>query len=99
MRAMIPDRQDVVACAGVNVAYEEFGERHGADPTIGFLHGWLLCHRRVWKGRCRFARRWRVVTVDLPGNGRSDRPTWAAAYTPARLSGYVTADWPGRATA
>jgi pimeloyl-ACP methyl ester carboxylesterase len=39
-------------------------------------------HSRIWKAQIHyFARRHRVITVDPRGNGRSDRPTDADAYS------------------
>ena len=53
----------------------------GAGPTLLLVHG-LGADRRIWEGTiARFADRWRVVAVDLPGHGESDKPD--VDYSPA----------------
>src|SRR5438445_2985759 len=43
---------------------------------------WPIVHSRFWKGQIPYlARHVRVVTFDARGNGRSDRPRNAVAYT------------------
>jgi pimeloyl-ACP methyl ester carboxylesterase len=52
----------------------------GRGPTLLLVHG-LGADRRIWQGTMRqFADRWRVVAVDLPGHGESEKPDHA--YTP-----------------
>jgi pimeloyl-ACP methyl ester carboxylesterase len=42
--------------------------------TVIFIHGWT-CDSTSWQAQVpEFARKYRVVTVDLPGHGRSDSP-------------------------
>lgn len=53
----------------------------GGDPALLFVHGWS-CDRTYWDAQAaRFARRHRVVTVDLAGHGRSgaERREWTMA--------------------
>ena len=46
----------------------------GAGPTLVFVHGWT-CTEQSWSRQVPFfSRRYRVVTLDLPGHGRSDAP-------------------------
>ena len=46
----------------------------GAGPTIVFVHGWT-CDSSSWDGQvAAFAKDHRVVTLDLPGHGRSESP-------------------------
>jgi pimeloyl-ACP methyl ester carboxylesterase len=46
----------------------------GAGPTIVFVHGWT-CDSSSWTGQVlEFAKDYRVVTLDLPGHGRSASP-------------------------
>jgi pimeloyl-[acyl-carrier protein] methyl ester esterase len=49
-----------------------YAEVRGNGPTLALLHGWGL-NLRVWDGLAAvLGERFRVVTVDLPGHGRSD---------------------------
>lgn len=69
----------------VRVAFEVFGTQ---GPTVVLLTPWAIGHARLWKGQVPYlARRYRVVVVDGRGNGRSDRPPSAEAYTDTE---YVT---------
>jgi pimeloyl-ACP methyl ester carboxylesterase len=79
MRARYPDRDGYVDRDGVKLFYEVYGE---GDQTIFFLPTWSIIHSRHWKMQipC-LARHCRVVTFDGRGNGRSDRPQGAEAYT------------------
>ncbi len=46
----------------------------GAGPTIVFVHGWT-CDSSSWDGQVpAFAKDHRVLTLDLPGHGRSESP-------------------------
>lgn len=77
-RARQPDETGVVVRDGVHVAWERYGD---GSPTILLLPTWSIIHSRHWKGQIAYlARHFRVVTFDGRGNGRSDRPTTAAAY-------------------
>ncbi len=56
---------------GVGIAYEVFGT---GDRTIVLAPAWAIVNSHFWKGQVPFlARRFRVVTWDAPGTGRSDR--------------------------
>jgi len=44
----------------------------GEGPTAVFVHGGFMNHRIWERQRTRFAENYRVVTVDLPGHGRSE---------------------------
>ncbi|MDQ1542331.1 MAG: hypothetical protein QOH29_3057 [Actinomycetota bacterium] len=79
MRALQPTVQGHVERDGVKIGYEVFGD---GSPTILLLPSWSIVHSRRWKAQVPFlARQYRVITYDGPGNGRSDRPTDAAAYS------------------
>lgn len=77
-RARYPDSDGFVERDGVRVFYEVYGE---GGPTILFLPAWSVAYSRLWKGQIPyFARHYRVLVFDPPGNGRSDKPTDPAAY-------------------
>ncbi|MEO8322599.1 MAG: alpha/beta hydrolase, partial [Actinomycetota bacterium] len=79
MRARYPDRDGYVERDGVKLFYEVFGE---GEPTILFLPTWSIIHSRHWKMQIPYlARRFRCITFDGRGNGRSDRPEEASAYS------------------
>jgi pimeloyl-ACP methyl ester carboxylesterase len=77
MRAREPDRSGFVDRDGVNVAWELFERDLPAGaPTVFLLPTWAIIHSRFWKSQVPdLARRYRVLTMDNRGNGRSDRPT------------------------
>ena len=65
----------------MRVFYEVYGE--GPD-TICLLPPWAITHSRGWKAQIPYlARHFRVIAIDPRGNGRSDRPRHAAAYSRA----------------
>lgn len=89
MRAREPEERAFVEHDGIRIGYEVFGS---GPTTLLFVPGWQWGHSRLWKAQVAyFARSYRVVTFDLPGNGRSDRPVGASAYTAEALAGYTTA--------
>src|ERR1700675_2228355 len=66
---------------GVKLAYESRGK---GRPTFVFVHGWT-CDRSFFAPQAKhFARRHRVVSLDLRGHGESDKP-----QGPSPLSAYV----------
>ena len=85
-RARNPDVSDFVERDGVRVAYDVYERLDGpagADaPTVLLMPAWSIVHSRFWKAQVAYlARHFRVVTFDGRGNGRSDRPSGAEAYT------------------
>jgi pimeloyl-ACP methyl ester carboxylesterase len=79
MRARQPDRSGDITRGGVRVAYDVYGE--GNTPTVVLLPAWMITHSGHWKAQVPvLARRYRVITVDPRGNGRSDHPVDPAAY-------------------
>ena len=77
-RARYPDSEGYVERDGVRVFYEVYG--HG-EPTILLPPPWAIVYSRVWKMQIPYlSRHFRVVVYDGRGNGRSDRPAFAAAY-------------------
>lgn len=77
-RAVLPDAAGYVERDGTRIWWEAFGS---GSPTIMLLPTWSIIHSRCWKAQIAYlSRRYRVVTFDGRGNGRSDRPSDAAAY-------------------
>ena len=84
MRAKLPVQDGFVDRDGVKLYYEVYGN----DPqTIVFVPPWSIVHSRVYKAQMPyFSERFRCVTYDGRGNGKSDRPAEVAAYS---LDNYV----------
>ncbi len=83
-RARYPDATGLVERDGVQVSYEVYGS---GEPTVMLLPTWSIIHSRFWKLQIPdLARRFRVLTFDPRGNGRSDRPTRAEAYAEAEFA-------------
>lgn len=62
----------ITAEDGTRIAIETYGPE-GA-PQLVLVHGWI-CTGRVWHEQVvRLADRYRIVTFDQPGHGRSDSP-------------------------
>jgi pimeloyl-ACP methyl ester carboxylesterase len=84
MRARYPDAEGFVERAGVRIFYEVFGS---GEPTVLLLPTWSYGYSRFWKAQVPYlARHGRVITFDGRGNGRSSRPTEAAAYADAEFT-------------
>lgn len=84
MRAKLPCKEGFAESGGVKIRYEVYGE--GLE-TMMFLPPWSIVHSRVYKAQLPyFSERFRCITFDPRGNGKSDQPADAAAYT---LDNYV----------
>ena len=84
MRAKMPAKEGFVDRNGVKLHYEIYG--HGPE-TIVFVPPWSITHARIYKAQLPyFSERFRCVTYDGRGNGKSGRPEDVAAYS---LSNYV----------
>ena len=84
MRARLPNHEAYVERDGVKIHYEAYGD--GAE-TMVFPPPWSIVHARVYKAQIPyFSERFRCVTYDPRGNGKSDRPDDVAAYA---LENYV----------
>ena len=78
-RARYPDEEGYVERDGVKVFWERYGD---AATTFLLFPTSPISHSRLWKAQIPYlARRYRVLTFDPRGNGRSDRPQSAEAYT------------------
>ena len=78
VRAREPDRSGYAVRSGVRLYYEVFGD---GPTTVLLLPTWAIVHSRVWKLQIPYlARRFRVITFDPRGNGRSDRPSAPQDY-------------------
>ncbi|MGY3215352.1 alpha/beta fold hydrolase [Mucilaginibacter sp. HD30] len=65
----------VISNNGVNIAYTDTGR---SDTTILFIHGWAI-NKGYWANQVSyFGKKYRVVTMDLPGFGQSgkNRDKW-----------------------
>src|SRR5215468_3451490 len=79
MRAKLPVEEGIVERDGVKLHYEVYGE--GAE-TIVFVPPWCIVHSRIYKAQLPyFSERFRCITYDGRGNGKSDRPDDVAAYS------------------
>ena len=66
----------VAASDGVPIHYSVQGT---GEPALVFVHCWS-CDRNLWENQvAEFAKKHRVVTIDLPGHGKSgqDRKSWS----------------------
>jgi pimeloyl-ACP methyl ester carboxylesterase/predicted glycosyltransferase len=78
MRARQPDVESYVECRGAKIGYEVFGD---GPLTIVFAPTDVIVQSQCWKAQApHLARRHRVITIDPPGNGRSDRTLDPAPY-------------------
>jgi pimeloyl-ACP methyl ester carboxylesterase len=60
-----------VEAEGAKVHYTNYGK---GETALFFVHGWA-CDETVWQEQAPvLAEKMRVITVDLPGHGQSDKP-------------------------
>ena len=72
------DRKENVTAKVNNttIAYNQYGN---GDTTLLFVHGWCI-NKEYWNDQSKyFSDKYKVVTLDLPGFGRSgkNRSEWA----------------------
>jgi pimeloyl-ACP methyl ester carboxylesterase len=78
-RGRDPDEEGYVERDGVRVFYEVYGD---APTTFLLFPTSPISHSRMWKAQIPYlSRHFRVITFDPRGNGRSDRPDTAEAYS------------------
>ena len=84
MRAKLPDTEGFIERDGVKLFYEIYGD---GPETMFFMPTWSIVHSRIYKAQLPyFSERFRCITFDGRGNGKSDRPADVAAYS---LDNYV----------
>lgn len=89
MRAKLPGREGFAERDGVKIHYEVYGE---GPETMVFLPPWSIVHARVYKAQLPyFSERFRCITFDPRGNGKSDQPTEATAYSLDKYIGDILA--------
>jgi len=75
---VMPHREGYVECDGVRSWYAQYGD---AGPWLAFAPIFQIANAHMLKGVVpHLSQHYRVVVMDLRGNGRSDRPTEPAAY-------------------
>jgi pimeloyl-ACP methyl ester carboxylesterase len=63
-------KKTAMSRGGVEIAYSVFGQ---GEPCLVFVHGWS-CDRSVWRKQVPyFEKKFRVITLDLAGHGKSGR--------------------------
>ena len=78
-RARYPDEEGNVERDGVRVFYEVYGD---GPTTLLLFPTSPISHSRLWKAQIPYlSRHFRVVAFDPRGNGKSDRPETAEAYS------------------
>ena len=79
MRAKLPRQDGFVERDGVKLHYEIYGN---GPETMVFVPPWAIVHSRIYKAQLPyFSERFRCITYDGRGNGKSDRPEDVAAYS------------------
>ena len=76
--ASTPGASSSVSNNGVNIS---FTDTSNGDTTLLFVHGWAI-NKSYWQDQVNhFKKRFRVVTIDLPGFGESgkNRADWSVA--------------------
>src|SRR5882672_913861 len=85
MRAKMPSQEGFVERDGVKLHYEIYGD---GPETMVFVPPWAISHSRVYKAQLPyFSERFRCITYDGRGNGKSDRPADVLAVMDATTDG------------
>ncbi|MEM7171943.1 MAG: alpha/beta fold hydrolase [Pseudomonadota bacterium] len=89
MRAKLPHTQGSLDRDGIKLHYEIYGD---GPHTIIFVPTWAIIHSRSWKAQVPyFSERFRVITFDPRGNGKSGRPDTSTGYEFSKIVGDVIA--------
>ena len=90
--APLPERSRLVPVEGGRIYLVDRGPVQGELPPLVLLHGLLVTHYSFRRIIDPLAARRRVIAIDLPGCGESDRPPPHAAgdYSLTWLAGRVT---------
>jgi pimeloyl-ACP methyl ester carboxylesterase len=72
---------------GLPIAYATAGTR---GPALVFIHGWS-CQHAFWREQFALADAFRIITLDLPGHGRSQPAAARAAWSMAAFARDVEA--------
>ena len=79
MRAKLPHTEGLVDRDGVKLHFEVYGE---GSHAIVFVPAWSIVHSRIYKAQLPyFSDHFRTIAYDPRGNGRSDQPLFASAYS------------------
>ena len=79
-----PTRTAFIDRDGVRIYYEVYGD---GPETMLFVPPWCIVHSRIYKAQLPyFSERFRCITYDGRGNGKSDRPEDVTSYS---LDNYV----------
>ena len=85
----MPDASGTARSRGVAIAYEVFGT---TGPWVVFAPVDPIIHSHGWKAQVSYLSRYgRVVTIDAPGNGRSERTLDPAAYGDEAMAEHLLA--------
>lgn len=72
-------REQFALWKNYKIRFEEFG--HGSEEALVFIHGWA-CDSSIWNFQVNeFSARQRVITIDLPGHGKSKIPSSSLKYS------------------
>ena len=87
------DRKENVTAKvnNTNIAYNQYGN---GDTTLLFVHGWCI-NKEYWNDQSKyFSDKYKVVTLDLPGFGRSgkNRSEWTFENYTDDINEFITAE-------